>query len=116
VTRATVLEVSSTSTPGRRYRVWVGPDGPIFCECPAHKFHKGKPAGQRPDCKHMRLIRGSDDLSTARSLAQWGVDGTVVPRQRDRRIRFIELVDMEDNNHSEAVVIGELSRFNNLEV
>ena len=24
----------------------MGADGPVFCDCPAHKFHKGLPAGE----------------------------------------------------------------------
>ncbi len=113
---ATVLEVESTSSPGTTYRVWVGEDGPIFCDCPAHKFHKGKPAGERPDCKHMKAVRGSEDGATAIELARYGAIGASAPKQQDRRIRFIELVEMEQDNYSETVVIGDLSRFNNLEV
>lgn len=115
-TTATVLEVASTSSPDRTYRVWVGEDGPIFCDCPAHKFHKGKPAGERPDCKHMRVVRGSEDGRTASELARYGEVGASAPQQRDRRIRFLEIVQMQDDNPSESVVIGTLDRFNNLEV
>jgi hypothetical protein len=116
--KATVLEVASHSSPGKFYRVHVGPDGPIFCDCPAHRFTKGKPAGQRPDCKHMRILREDGvALATARVVAASVVPASAVftpPKQMDSRIRFIEV--QEETNEGTWASVSDLRRFNNLEV
>jgi hypothetical protein len=139
-TLAAVLEVPSTSSD-KMYRVWVGELGPIFCECPAHKFTRGKPAGQRPDCKHMKAIRSDTALyakavalakeadqlkrdAAAAKRAALGQRATVPrvtpgeaqrkePAHQDRRIRFIEVQEQTET----GVWVGfTLGRFAHLEM
>jgi hypothetical protein len=112
----TIVEVASSSSPGTWYRVWVDESGPIFCECPAHKFHKGKPAGQRPDCKHMKALRATSDGVTAQELARYGELAASAPKQQDSNIRFLELIEADEDNYTEWVSVVDLARFNNLEV
>lgn len=112
-TLAAVLEVASTSTPGKSYRVWVGEAGPIFCDCPAHKFHRGKPAGERPDCKHMRTVRGSTTLAQARAIAA-GQTLATVALAGDAQVRFLEL--QEETTEGTWVPVTDLRRFTNLDL
>lgn len=118
---AAVLEVASTSSD-RTYRVWVAEDGPIFCDCPAHKFHKGKPAGERPPCKHMRaLMQNTPVMTTAQALARTSV-AKVAERPRQEtvtgtsRFRFLEVQEQDTTGAWVTLSGTDLSRFNNLEV
>lgn len=109
--RAAVVEVASSSSPGVTYRVWVGEDGPIFCDCPGHKFVRAD--GVRRICKHMKAIAGdSVALTTATSLVR---TGTAAPKQHKPGIRFIEMQERESTDTA-WVTVTDLSRFNNLEV
>lgn len=125
--RLAVLSVASSSSPGTTYRVWVGREGPEFCDCPAHKFHQGKPAGQRPDCKHMRALRNNVEAMQAAWEILDSPSGMVSkptptfqrdPRpaapKKDRGFRFIEI--QEQDEEGVVVSVTDLSRFNNLEV
>jgi len=111
MTRATVVEVASHSTPGKAYRVWVGADGPLFCECPSHKFVRD---GIRRPCKHMRAMAESADLPLAQALAydRPGMPATVKPQ--DSRFRFIEVQEQNEAGAWSSVL--DLARFTNLEV
>lgn len=131
---ATVLEVESMSTPGRSYRVWVDANGPIFCDCPAHKYPRN---GVRSPCKHMRAVSGFStslartaeaakqagfsmaDLSqtmdvVARAYGKYREGPAPTKRSTNPRIRLLEM--QEETTEGSWVTVGDLSRFNNLEV
>jgi hypothetical protein len=113
--RTTVLEVPSRSTPGKTYRVWVDEAGaPVFCECPRHKFHRGKPAGQRPDCAHMRELRGVPNVLEQAAMLARDWTTPIETRKVGLGIRFIEV--QETNADGKWVTVIDLSRGNNLEV
>lgn len=107
---ATVVEIESTSTPGTWYRVWVDPTGPIFCDCPGHKYARH---GVRKPCRHMAAMRASGDFETAAAIAA-SAAATASLRATDRRVRFLEIAQEADDGS--WVTIGDLSRFANLEV
>lgn len=109
---ATVVEVSSDSAPGRTYRVWVGADGPIFCDCPGHKY-RHEPVELRPPCKHMRRLGADADvLAEAKALAT--TPRTARPRRQPRgRFAFLEVQEQTDSGA--WVTVTDL-RFSNLEV
>jgi hypothetical protein len=109
--RVTIVEVASTSTPRKSYRVWVGADGPEFCDCPGHKFVRKN--GQRTVCKHMKALGASTALPTAVALAK-GTTPTPAAHW-DARFRFIE-VQERTNESSEWMTTVDLTRFNQLEV
>lgn len=117
---ATVLEVASTSSPGVTYRVWVAEDGPIFCDCPSHKFQKGKPAGERKPCKHMKAVSADasvldDAVALAKSAPDLRVATRRVRRSTNPHIRIIE-VQEQDTTEGAWVTVTDLRRFSNLEV
>lgn len=108
---ATVLEVASSSTPGKSYRVWVDATGPVFCDCPGHKYARG---GARRECRHMRTVRESVTYGTAVEIATKGTAVAVKAAAVDRRIRFLEV--QEETSEGTWTTVGDLRRFQHLEV
>lgn len=113
---ATVLEVASSSTPGKSYRVWVDASGPIFCDCPGHKFARG---GVRKECRHMRDVRGSEVFDAAVEIAKGG--RPVAPKRpaaskRPVPSERIRLLELQEEIEGTWVTVGDLCRFHDLEV
>ncbi len=107
--KATVVEVSSDSTPGRTYMVWVGAEGPIFCNCPGHKYARH---GVRKPCKHMRALGSATEIvSWAQTIAT--TKETVPVQSTDRRFRFLEV--QEETTEGTWATVSDL-RFRHLEV
>lgn len=50
---AVLATYESRSRPGLEYRVLVGSDERIYCDCPAWRFQGASPK-ERKDCKHLR--------------------------------------------------------------
>jgi hypothetical protein len=109
---ATVLEVASSSSPGTTYKVWVDATGPIFCNCPGHRFVRAD--GKRRTCKHMKAVAESVVCGQAMSLAEAGVVPKGTELKMGRSIRIIEL--QEEKTEGTWVTVTDLSRFANLEV
>lgn len=53
---AVLATYDSSSTPGKVYRVLLGADEVVYCECPAWRFQKDRSSGQRT-CKHIKQWR-----------------------------------------------------------
>jgi predicted nucleic acid-binding Zn finger protein len=49
--------VNSHSDPSKVYVVSVAKTGRWACSCPAHRFAKNGPDGNKPDCKHIRGVK-----------------------------------------------------------
>ena len=132
--RAVVVLAQSDSDPDKKYQVWVGPDGPIFCDCPAHmkgKYARGKPAGERPFCKHMKRIAANPEameeirkvlrgmpipeptFKVERPPAQVMAEVQHTPK-RDPNLRIIEV--QEETSPGKWVPVVDTGRGKNLEV
>lgn len=127
---AVTIEVASSSSPGTKYRVWVGPQGPIFCDCPGHKYARG---GVRKPCKHMKAVGGTNVRQMAAEVLRMGqsaeqaTTSLIELQQAARRasadgaadtianrVKFLEI--QEENEAGEWTVVADVSRFNNLEL
>ena len=104
---ATVVEVRSDSHPDTLYRVWVGDEGPIFCDCPGHKYAR---KGRRVICKHMKAL-GADAgvLQAAKTVAKTGN----VQQPKDGRFRFLHV---EEEVNGAWVAVTDAARFAGLEL
>ena len=119
--RATIVEVASHSNPSRSYRVWIDATGPIFCDCPGHKFARG---GSRKPCKHMIALDDNSAFTIAvQSLAAVGSTAKAATEAMQRfeavfkaetRFSVIEIAEEQSDGSWQSSV--NVSRFANIEL
>ncbi len=70
----------SRTTPGKTYRIGIGPGGRLNCQCMKFVFSdKGKNAGKVANCHHLDALRGvlEQEVSPLLTVARSMVDDIV---------------------------------------